>query len=142
MLCVQPLLLGGFCDCKNSNYLSPVVSKAAEKIAHAFYDMKASMNLEMLKFPWNCSITSATSSEDSELADDSISEKFIDQITASVMESGLELMKGTTNKGPRKNLLVHRITMKVQLMGKSSERDMMDMSKWLLISPSCLLKTN
>ena len=99
------------------------------------------MNLEMLKFPWNCSITSATSSEDSGLADDRISGKFIDQIAASVMESGLELMKGTTNKGTRKNLLVHRITMKVQLMGKSSERDMMDMSKYYLVTDQPFMLT-
>ena len=112
-----------------------------KKIADAFYDMKASMNLEMLKFPWNCSITSATSSEASELAGERMSGKFIDQLAASVMESGLELMKGTTNHGTRKNLLVHRITMKVQLMGKSSERDMMDMSEYYMVTAKPVMLT-
>ena len=104
-------------------------------VAHAFYDMKAAMNLEILKFPWNCSITSATlaSSDTIEFRNSpdgsTMSEHFIQQLTKVIIGSGLELRKGLNDKGQRMNLLIHPLKMKVSLMGQSSERDMMDMSK-------------
>ena len=131
--------LGSYCDCKRSNYLSPFVSKAASLVAHPFYDMKATMNLENLKFPWNCSITSATAGESSDNKEfgsgktpdgSKISDKYSELLDKAISEmSGIELMKGSNNMGKKMNLLVHPMMMKVSLMGQSSERDMMDMGK-------------
>ena len=94
------------------------------------------MNLEMLKFPWNCSITSTTLSASEAVefgsgnsSDGSMGEKFMQELTKVIKGSGLELKKGLNNKGQKMNLLVHPLKMKVSLMGQSSERDMMDMSK-------------
>ena len=105
--------------------------------------MKASMNLENLKFPWNCSITSATAGESSEDVEfgsgktpdgSKISDKYSELLKKAVSEmSGVELTKGSNNKmGKKMNLLIHPTIMKVSLMGQSSERDMMDMGKYSL----------
>ena len=132
------IMLGSYCDCKKSDYLSPFVSKAAHVVAHPFFDMKATLNLESLKFPWNCSLTSATAGESTEGADfvlpdgQKVSDKYHELLNKAVSDmSGVELMKGLNNMGPRMDLLVHPMTMKVNLMGQNSERDMMDMSKYL-----------
>ena len=107
-------------------------------VAHPFFDMKATLNLESLKFPWNCSLTSATAGEATESTNfvlpdgQKISDKYQELLNKAVSDmSGVELMKGLNNMGPRMDLLVHPITMKVNLMGQNSERDMMDMSKYI-----------
>ena len=42
------------------------MTKAAHAVAHPFFDMKAILGLDSLKFPWNCSLTSATVGEASD----------------------------------------------------------------------------
>ena len=44
----------------------------------------------------------------------------------------MKLMKGFDNKGSKMDLLVHPMTMDVNLVGQSSKRDMDDMSKYLV----------
>ena len=129
-------LIGSYCDCKNRDYVSTFVEKAAHAVAHPFFDMKAILNLEELKFPWNCTLTSADVSESSDgiplkLSDGSkVSDKYHEFLgTAVASMSGMKIMKGLDNKGPKMNLLVHPMTITVNLFGQSSERDMMDMSK-------------
>ena len=131
-------ILGSYCDCKKSNYLSPFVTKAAHAVAHPFFDMKAILNLESLKFPWNCSLTSATAGEASDaiafvLPDGSkVSDKYHELLNKAVTSmTGLALMKGLDNKGPRMDLLVHPMMMNVNLVGQSSMRDMKDISKYV-----------
>ena len=130
--------IGSYCDCKKSDYLSPFVSKAAHVVASPFFDMKATLNLESLKFPWNCSLTSATAGESTDdiiftLPDgQKVSDKYEELLNKAVSDiSGVELMKGLSNMGPRMDLLVHPVTMNVNLVGQHSERDMMDMSEYI-----------
>ena len=122
------------------SYPPTVVKKAASLVAETFYDLKTTMNLEMLKFPWNCSITSATmgdvaeSSGDSSGADDKmIGEKFMQLLKKAVPGSGFELMKGLNSNMMKKkmhmNVLVHPLKLEVELMGQNSRRDMADMGK-------------
>ena len=117
--------------------MSPFVAKSAHAVANPFFDMKALLNLDSLKFSWNCSLTSATVDDSSNeiasvLPDGSkVSDKYHELLTKAVSGmSGVELMKGLNNQGPKMNLLVHPITINVNLVGQSSERDMMDMSKY------------
>ena len=131
--------LGSFCDCKKTNYLSPFVTKAAHAVAHPFFDMKAILGLDSLKFPWNCSLTSATVGEASDaiaftLPDGSlVADKYQELLNKAVTSmKGMKLMKGLDNKGSKMDLLVHPMTMDVNLVGQSSKRDMEDMSKYLV----------
>ena len=101
--------------------------------------MKAILGLDSLKFPWNCSLTSATVGEDSEaiaftLPDGSlVADKYQELLNKAVTSmKGMKLMKGLDNKGSKMDLLVHPMTMDVNLVGQSSKRDMEDMSKYLI----------
>ena len=125
------VIVGSFCDCKKSNYISPFVTKAAHAVAHPFFDMRTQLNLDVLKFPWNCSLTSATVGEASDaivftLPDGSkVADKYHELVNKAVMSmTGMKLMKGLDNKGPRMDLLVHPMTMDVNLVGQHSMRDM------------------
>ena len=125
------VIVGSFCDCKKSNYISPFVTKAAHAVAHPFFDMRTQLNLDVLKFPWNCSLTSATVGEASDaivftLPDGSkVADKYHELLNKAVMSmTGMKLMKGLDNKGPRMDLLVHPMTMDVNLVGQHSMRDM------------------
>ena len=119
------------------------MTKAAHAVAHPFFDMRTQLNLDVLKFPWNCSLTSATVGEASDaivftLPDGSkVADKYHELLNKAVMSmTGMKLMKGLDNKGPRMDLLVHPMTMDVNLVGQHSMRDMKEkeMSKWIMIS--------
>ena len=115
------------------------MTKAAHAVAHPFFDMKAILGLDSLKFPWNCSLTSATVGEASDaiaftLPDGSlVADKYQELLNKAVTSmKGMKLMKGLDNKGSKMDLLVHPMTMDVNLVGQSSKRDMEDMSKYLV----------